>query len=360
MGQLLQHASVLATPKSEGGMGDEQAMWLLMLLVRTGRRVSELCLLGFDCLLPLQGLPERGDSDALVAKLRYQQTKIEGAPDTIFVDREVVEIIRAQQAWAHAWTRKTLNDPEAAPPRYLFLSTARNHRAEHPYPKTTLGQRLQTLAERMDIRDAQGRRVRVSRVHRFRHTKATSLLNAGVPVHVVQRYLGHVSPRTTMHYAQTVGRDARARVPALPQDHRRRPRAAGRPARPLQRARARQAHRRVLPNGLSMLPPRQAYERGNACLTCDKFATDRSYLAEHQEQLTKLTALIEQRKQAFQAKTGQRMSDDNVWLSQRLTEQRALVKIIDALQDPALDAADRAVRSAGVSARPAFQDREQA
>ena len=50
------------------------------------------------------------------------------------------------------------------------------------------------------------------------------------------------------------------------------------------------------------------------------------------------------------------MSDENVWLSQRLTEQRALIKIIDVLEDPALDTADRAVRGAGVSARPAFQE----
>jgi hypothetical protein len=35
-------------------------------------------------------------------------------------------------------------------------------------------------------------------------TYATSLLNAGVPIHVVQRYLGHLSPAMTMHYAQTL------------------------------------------------------------------------------------------------------------------------------------------------------------
>jgi hypothetical protein len=42
------------------------------------------------------------------------------------------------------------------------------------------------------------------RTHRFGHTRATSLLNAGVPLHVVQRYFGHLSPRMTMHYAQTL------------------------------------------------------------------------------------------------------------------------------------------------------------
>jgi site-specific recombinase XerD len=359
MGQILAHAGVLGAPASEGGMGDEQAMRLLMLLVRTGRRVSELCLLDFDCLLALQGLPERADSDALVAKLRYQQTKIEGAPDTIFVDQEVVDIIQAQQQWAQAWARATLRDPQAPPPRYLFLSKTRNHKAEHPYPKTTLGGRLQALAERMDIRDGQGRRVRVSRVHRFRHTRATSLLNAGVPVHVVQRYLGHVSPRMTMHYAQTV-RETHEReflryrkITADARDLEIDPRDLYHALELDKRT------DRVLPNGLCMLPPRQVCQRGNACLTCDKFATDRSYLAEHQEQLAKLETLIDQRKQAFRAKTGHEMSDDNVWLSQRLTEQRALHKIITALDNPTLDGDSQGVRGAGVSARLAFQASEE-
>lgn len=353
IGQVLAHAGVLAAPTTDGGMGDEQAMRLLMLLVRTGRRVSELRLLDFDCLIALQGLPERADSDALVAKLRYQQTKIEGAPDTIFVDSEVVEIITAQREWVHAWTREMLRDPKAPPPRYLFLSTARNHRAEHPYPKTTLGQRLQTLAEQMDIRDGQGRPVRLSHVHRFRHTKATSLLNAGVPVHVVQRYLGHVSPRMTMHYAQTVREthereflryrkitadarelqiDPRDLYNALELDKR---------------------TDRVLPNGLCMLPPRQACNRGNACLTCDKFATDSSYLPEHRQQLAKLDALIEQRKALFAARTGQEMSDSNVWLEQRLTERRALIKIVDVLDSDELGSTGAGVQGAGTTARTA-------
>ena len=34
---------------------------------------------------------------------------------------------------------------------------------------------------------------------------------------------------------------------------------------------------RILPNGWCLLPPRQSCDRGNACLTCDKFATDASF-----------------------------------------------------------------------------------
>ena len=83
-----------------------------------------------------------GGPDAVVAKLRFQQTKIEGAPNTIFVDSEVVAIIRAQQQWVHDHVRTLLRDPAAPPPRYLFLAIARNHRGRHSYPKTTLRPRL--------------------------------------------------------------------------------------------------------------------------------------------------------------------------------------------------------------------------
>src|SRR5450755_449068 len=113
---------------------------------------------------------------------------------------------------------------------------------------------------------------------------------------------------------------------------------------------------RVLPNGLCMLPPRQTCDRGNACLTCDKFTTDASYLPQHETQLGKLTELIAQRQEAFRARTGEDMAPSNVWLEQRLTEQRALQKIIAALCEPDLSSnLDQAVRGAGTTARAANQ-----
>ena len=114
MDQLMRHAGLLAAPKDEGGLGDEQAMRILMLLARTGRRVSEILLLDFDPILPITGIAaeaDENDPDAVVAKLRFQQTKIDGAPNTIFVDQEVVAIVRAQQEWAHEHVRALLRDP---------------------------------------------------------------------------------------------------------------------------------------------------------------------------------------------------------------------------------------------------------
>jgi len=361
MGQVSANAGLLGAPASEGGLGDEQAMRLLMLLVRTGRRVSELALLDFDCLLPLQALPDANGNDgdgALVAKLRYQQTKIDGAPDTIFVDSEVVEIIRAQQQWAHAWLRKKLRNEHTPAPRYLFLSTAYNGRGSRHYSQSSLRERLREFGERADIRDGQGRPVNLGKVHRFRHTRATSLLNAGVPVHVLQRYLGHVSPSMTMHYAQTVRETHEReflRFTKITADARE---LTVDPRDLFEVLELDKRTDRVLPNGLCMLPPRQACQRGNACLTCDKFATDASYLSEHEQQLEKLDALIAQRKAIFHAKTGQEMSDDNVWLEQRLTERRALKKITAALSSPALAGERAGVQGAGTTARPANQHTE--
>ena len=71
----------------------------------------------------------------------------------------------------------------------------------------------------------------------------------------------------------------------------------------------------MLPNGYCLLPPRQVCGKGNACLTCDKFATDASFLPELNDQLQRTGQLIETRQAAFTARTGAPMSQDNVWLA---------------------------------------------
>ena len=359
MAQVMRHAGLLGAPPEEGGLGDEQAMRILMLLARTGRRAGELLLLDFDCLLPITGIPDAEhdtSADAIVAKLRFQQTKIDDAPNTIFVDSEVVAIVRAQQQWVHDHVRALRRDPDAPPPRYLFVAISRNNLGRHSYPKTTVTRRLKQLGELADIRDSQGCRPPLSNVHRFRHTRATSLINAGVPVHVVQRYLGHLSAEMTMRYAHTL-RETHEReflryrkITADGADLELDPRDL------FALIELGMRTDRVLPNGLCMLPPRQTCNRGNACLTCDKFTTDASYLPEHEQQLEKLSELIAQRQAAFRARTGEEMTGSNVWLEQRLTEQRALEKIITVLRDPQLaEQSDRAVRGLGTSARAANQ-----
>jgi hypothetical protein len=340
---------VLGDPVTEGGLGDEQAMRALMLLARTGRRLNEILLLDFDPLIAIDGLPPAADTGggaAVAAKLRYQQTKIDDGPNTIFDDEEVVAIIRAQQYWVRDRIPAT---DDAGARRYLIIRATENRFGTRPYTDGAFQQRLSQLVRRLDLHADDGRPIDFRRTHRFRHTRATSLLNAGVPLHVVQRYLGHLSPKMTMHYAQTLATTHEReflRYHKITADARE---LAVDPRDLYDLLELDQRADRVLPNGYCMLPPRQVCERGNACLTCDKFATDATFLPEHEDQLARLVDLIDHRQHAFTDRTGQPMSNEHVWLAQRRREQHALHAIIARLKQPELSG--NAVRGAGTRAR---------
>ncbi|MEP6561950.1 MAG: site-specific integrase [Nakamurella sp.] len=348
-GQIMAGVGLLGRPTVDGGLGDEQAMRILMLLARTGRRVSEICMLDHDPLLPLHqtGAGTAGDADGFVARLRYQQTKIDGAPDTILVDREIVEIIHAQQDWV----RRAQTGPDAATRKYLFVAARRNRHGGRPYSDRWLRERVGELARRLNIRDSTGALVDFQRTHRFRHTKATNLLNAGVPLHVVQRYLGHVTPTMTMNYAQTLQSTAEAeflRFRKITAD-----------ARDLEidpqdlydMLELDRRSDRILPHGWCLLPPRQSCVKGNACLSCDKFATDATFLPDLKDQKARTERLIDERCAAFHSRTGHPMGQDNVWLAGRRQEQDALGRIIVKLEQVRLaDGTVRALRGAGAAA----------
>jgi integrase len=332
MSEISAGAELLAQPKAEGGLGDLQAFHALALLLRTGRRVNEILMMDFEPLLPLIGSPDQDDrvEGGFVARLRYQQTKIVTGAPTIPVDAEIVSIVRAQQATAREILRA--NDVDADP-KYLFIRTRQNRLGSHPYSATTLHSRLSALARALDIRDSVGRPVAVSQTHQFRHTRATSLLNAGVPLHVVMRYFGHTSPTMTMHYARTLSETAESEFLRF-----RKVTADGReltiaPSDLFDMLHLSQRADRVLPNGWCMLPPKQSCDRGNACLSCGMFATDESHRGELERQLVQTTHLIEQRRAAFEDRYGTPMPADNVWLASRCKEQGALQKVLIALDE---------------------------
>jgi hypothetical protein len=113
---------------------------------------------------------------------------------------------------------------------------------------------------------------------------------------------------------------------------------------------------RILPNGWCLLPPRQSCTKGNACLTCDKFTTDATFLPELTTQHERTLQLIDQRQAAFRARTGTDMGEDNVWLAGRRQEQRALDTIIATLQQTTpIDSGGPAIRGPGVTARIAAE-----
>lgn len=103
-----------------------------------------------------------------------------------------------------------------------------------------------------------------------------------------------------------------------------------------------------------MLPPKQTCNRGNACLSCDKFVTDASHAPELRRQLTDTERLLEQRQSAFLAKYGTPMDEDNVWAQGRAAETASLRQILLAIED--VSDTSQAVRGAGAHDRTQRDD----
>lgn len=344
--RIAQHSELIARPVDEGGIGDEQLLRILGLMIRTGRRVREITMLDYD---PLIAIPFP-DPNGHVARLRYQQTKISTGDGTILVDQEVVDLIRQQQAYARAFmARQGKPDLE---PKYLFLAHVQNRNGERPYCIETGWPRLTQFAKLIDLRDEVGREVELARTHALRHTKATNLLNAGVPIHVAMRYMGHASPTMFMHYAQTLAETAEReflrykKITADGRDHPQDPQEL------FESIALDKRTDRVLPNGWCLLPPRHSCDKGNACLSCTKFATDASHEPTLRQQHRETLELIDRRQHSHSERFGAPMSGDNIWLTGRQSEVIALDTILKRIeQTRSAEAADTTIRGAGAPQR---------
>jgi integrase len=362
--RMLQYVESLGLPRDQtmtitrngqavevAGLGHPAMMraWLLQAL--TGRRAAEILLMDFEPLTGIPGVdPSAVPEGGMAARLRYQQTKIDGAPTTILVGADVIQIVREQQAWVRE--RWGLG-PEGSV-RYLFPKLQGNRKGTRAWVTSHYDGTLRKLSDMLGLRDASGRPLSYSHSHRLRHTKATTLLNAGAPVHVVQRYLGHRSPEMSMRYAATLASTAEREFLAMAKIGRD-GRAVGMDRRDmLDLLQLDRRTDRVLPNGYCLLPPTRSCDKGNACHGCDHFATDRSHLPEIRRQLAETEQLIEQRKDQHLARYGEQMSERNIWLEQRLTEIRSMRLEIAALQAQPDDTS--IIRGAGVCGRPGYQN----
>ncbi|BCO71184.1 tyrosine-type recombinase/integrase [Mycobacterium intracellulare] len=332
------------------GLGDPQAARIWLLQALTGRRASEILMLDYQPLQPIPGAQRptaSDDPDAFVAKLRYQQTKVDGVVPTILVEQAVVNVITTQQRWL-ADTHPNLQ------PRYLFIGVKQNLAGRRPRPYASYHVSLTKLDRLHGLTDAAGNPLRFSQTHRLRHTRATELLNDGVPIHVVQRYLGHASPEMTLRYAATLAATAEAeflkhkKIGAHGVD------IAISPADILDMTQLSARTDRVLPNGVCLLPPLKSCDKGNACLSCGHFATDVTHSGELRDQRAKTAALIELRRDQYRQRTGRELTDDNVWIRERLRELSSLDAILDRLTTDEA-APNEAITGAGTAKRLPLQ-----
>lgn len=327
------------------GLGDPQAARIWLLQALTGRRASEILMLDHD---PLEAIPGQDrpagaepDNGAFVARLRYQQTKVDGIIPTILVEQAIVDTITEQQNWLKA-------EHPGLQPRYLFLGIKNPHRGQRPRGYGTYRSSLDKLDQCHDLTDSAGHPLKFTQTHRLRHTRATELLNGGVPFHVVQRYLGHKSPEMTARYAATLAATAEAEflkhkkigahgtdIGITPHDIYEMTQLAARTD-------------RVLPNGVCLLPPLKTCDKGNACLSCGHFATDATHLAELRDQLAATGTLIDQRQDQYRQRAGRELSEDNIWIIERRREIASLHAIIERLSaaEP-----ERSITGAGTTKR---------
>ncbi len=123
--------------------------------------MSEILLLDRNPLIPMQG-----DAAEDVVKQRFQQTKIEGAPDTIFVGADVVRIIVEQQHWLAGACAPTTRKMPICP----ICSYACTTTGWAALPLSPLPPQLRQLVAHCDFRDETGQPIPLSQTHRFRHT----------------------------------------------------------------------------------------------------------------------------------------------------------------------------------------------
>lgn len=319
------------------GLDDPQAMRMILLQILTGRRASEVRTCDHDCLSAVAG--PAGDNGE-VTRFRYAQSKIDVAPDTILVDREVTAVIGEQREWLEG------NFP-GSPRRHLFLQLTGNRHGSKPYAYGTYNWVLREFSDLAAFTDSKGKPVRLSHTHRFRHSRMTRLAELGLPVHVLQRYAGHATPTMTLHYiAQREEHAEQAFLAAV------KLKADG--TRVLF---SREDHDaihllgradRILPNGWCLLPPLQTCGKGNACLTCAVYVTDNTHKQALERQLADTTKLIDRSRADFEERHGRPMPADNVWLAQRQAEHDALARVLDAMDS----SPDRAVQGAGCPSAP--------
>jgi integrase/recombinase XerD len=176
---------------------------MIEVLLNTGMRVSELRLLKINCI-------EQDSTGTYWIKINQEKMKKE-----IFIpiDKKLSELITSQQNFI----KSSLGDNW----QFLFCDTKNKHhfmrykeeglwtRQElrplnyfEPSKKKACAITLRGYLTRfVDEMDESGKLFSLSKLHRFRHTHGTDLINNGVPQHIVQKRLGHASPAMTAVYA---------------------------------------------------------------------------------------------------------------------------------------------------------------
>lgn len=249
----------------------------IVILMETGRRVSEVCTLNYDC------LEQDSDGDWFLKVNEKKLRRIRLIPISI----PCLEAVKNQQVYL-------INSIGASP--LLFPATRSSKSSTITAPH--INRVLNKLALEKNIVDRNGIVWRFSS-HQFRHTIGTQMINSGVPQVMVQHYLGHESPEMTARYAHIHNETMKT---AFIEYQEKLVNTQGKIESSDAQINARWLKKNImsqtLPNGLCSLPlTQQKCPHANACLTCTHFRTSKKHLPQHKAQLDETCKVIENAKQ---------------------------------------------------------------
>jgi len=145
---------------------------IIMILLDTGLRASELCAL------------KLGDVDLKTGRVNIKHGQIGGAKGgkgrTVFLGKATRKAL-----WRYLASREDGEKPDAP----LILN-----REDRPMNRDSLRLLITSIGQRAGVRNTYP--------HRFRHTMAINYLRAGGDVFTLQAFLGHSSLDMVRHYAQ--------------------------------------------------------------------------------------------------------------------------------------------------------------
>ena len=182
-------------------VADDRLFPLWRLALATGMRRGELCGLRWSDIDLLAGTLRIASTRVVAERVVVGEPKTESGKRMLALDDETV---RALQAWRRAQVGERLAAGEVWEDHGLVFV---DELGRPPHPETMTRWWREAVARAG---------VPAIRLHDARHTAATVLLRAGVPVKVVSQRLGHADVAVTMRiYQHTTAQDDRAAADAL-------------------------------------------------------------------------------------------------------------------------------------------------
>lgn len=166
---------------------------VVILMIASGWRISDILNLKYDNCLTVQ-------ADCYYLQGDIKKTDI--LEHRIPIEKDIAELLKIAISEI-----KSKSDTITNPNKYLFAITNGKNMGS-PYSAKPIREALNKLSIKVPILDQDGNIFKF-KPHSFRHTKAVELINNGMNLVHVQKWLAHQTPIMTLHYAKILDQTMR-------------------------------------------------------------------------------------------------------------------------------------------------------